>query len=153
MIRAVLFDLDGTLVDTERLWVSALVDWLRDLGISYTREAASALVYGHAWSHIYAELVRRHPALAATRSKDASEAVRPYFLRLRRQFPNAFPVAYANGETMGYLVTAAAVAEGGYEAAGASYKSPGSPEAILAETVRLLSRPGHSSSFNSAYSS
>lgn len=29
---AFLFDLDGTLVDTEMLWTRAIVDWLADRG-------------------------------------------------------------------------------------------------------------------------
>jgi len=61
IIRAFLFDLDGTLVDTERLWVAAAEAVLRDAGHPITHEQAVALIYGRAWGDIRAELLRDYP--------------------------------------------------------------------------------------------
>lgn len=61
-----------------------------------------------------------------------------YALKLRRQFPMCRIITYANGNTQGYLVTAEAVEEGGYEASAATFKSPESPQALLEATVQLL---------------
>lgn len=40
MIRAVVFDLDGVLVDTEPLWEEAIAEALRRIGVSYRTELA-----------------------------------------------------------------------------------------------------------------
>jgi len=60
-IKAFLFDLDGTLVDTERLWVAAAEQLLREKGHPISHEEALALVYGRAWSQIQAEMLRDCP--------------------------------------------------------------------------------------------
>jgi hypothetical protein len=59
-------------------------------------------------------------------------------LELKKRWPNTDPIAYANGELQGYLVTREAVEEGGYEASNAIFKSPESGEMLLATTYRLL---------------
>jgi neutral ceramidase len=62
-----------------------------------------------------------------------------YALALRERFPRCRLITYANGHTQGYLVTAEAVAEGGYEASAATFKSPESPQILFQATVELLS--------------
>jgi hypothetical protein len=59
-------------------------------------------------------------------------------LALKKRWPDTYPIAYANGELQGYLVTREAVEEGGYEASNAIFKSPESGEILLATTHRLL---------------
>ena len=61
IIRAFLFDLDGTLVDTERLWVGAAEDVLRDIGHPISHAEAVELVYGRGWSQIRKEMLGAHP--------------------------------------------------------------------------------------------
>jgi len=61
IVRAFLFDLDGTLVDTERLWVAAAEAALREIGHPVTHEQAVALIYGRAWGDIRPELLRDYP--------------------------------------------------------------------------------------------
>jgi hypothetical protein len=60
-------------------------------------------------------------------------------LRVKARFPNAFIIAYANGELQGYLVTREAAEEGGYEASNALFKSPESGDALVDATLDLLS--------------
>jgi neutral ceramidase len=61
-----------------------------------------------------------------------------FALAVIRAHSQAFPIAYANGETDGYLVTAEAAAEGGYEAAGGIFSSPESGERLVSRTLDLL---------------
>ena len=64
MIRAFFFDLDGTLLDTEVLWIRAIRAYLLAHAVVCTPEEATALVYGRSWNDIYAEIARRFPHLA-----------------------------------------------------------------------------------------
>jgi beta-phosphoglucomutase-like phosphatase (HAD superfamily) len=84
MIRAFLFDLDGTLVDTEILWVQATRAYLLDREIPCTPEQAVVLVYGRAWRDIYARLSSDYPKLAVGEDV-AGRELRPYFQSLRSQ--------------------------------------------------------------------
>ncbi|MFW6164386.1 MAG: HAD family hydrolase [Planctomycetota bacterium] len=60
-VEAFLFDLDGTLVDSERLWVAAAEEVLREKGHPVTHDEALALIYGRAWGDIRADLLRDYP--------------------------------------------------------------------------------------------
>src|SRR5438876_7092810 len=62
--QAVLFDLDGTLVDSERESAEAMARVLaRHLGLVVT-QAQRDFVIGHSWNEIHAQLRREHgPAL------------------------------------------------------------------------------------------
>jgi hypothetical protein len=65
-------------------------------------------------------------------------------LGLKRACPNTYPIAYANGELQGYLVTALAAKEGGYEASNAVFKSPESGNLLVEATKDLIGRTGNS---------
>jgi len=58
---AFLFDVDGTLVDSERLWVAAAEEVLRQKGHAVTHEQALALIYGRAWGDIREDMLRDCP--------------------------------------------------------------------------------------------
>jgi HAD superfamily hydrolase (TIGR01509 family) len=68
---AILFDLDGTLVDSERENVQSVVLAVRRLGAEMTEEER-AFVIGHSWNEIHAMVARNHelsvsmPALIAS---------------------------------------------------------------------------------------
>ncbi len=57
MLRAILFDLDGTLADTERQCAESVARALARLGRAITT-AERDFVIGHGWNEIHAELVR-----------------------------------------------------------------------------------------------
>lgn len=57
--RAVLFDLDGTLVDTERENVESVVLAARRWGIELDADMR-AFIVGHSWNEIYARICRQH---------------------------------------------------------------------------------------------
>ena len=60
---AFLFDLDGTLIDSEMLWAKAIVGWLADYGAAAELNDIAALVFGHSWLDIHAALLERFPSL------------------------------------------------------------------------------------------
>lgn len=59
-------------------------------------------------------------------------------IELKKRWRGTYPIAYANGELQGYLVTREAVEEGGYESSNAIFKSPESGDLLLAATDRLI---------------
>ena len=90
-IRAALFDLDGTLQDSEVLWVKATRDYVRDLGIPFSDEDAFAVVYGRSWRSIYDDILARKPSLTGSSMEKMAIEVRDYFLRLRSVSDIAIP--------------------------------------------------------------
>ncbi len=78
---AFLFDLDGTLVDTEALWTEAIVEWLADRGAQTTVEEIAPVVFGHSWLDIQATLHERFPALPKTGAEEDATTMRPYYAR------------------------------------------------------------------------
>jgi len=84
MIRAFFFDLDGTLLDTEILWVQAARAFLQAHGVAYTQTEATELIYGHSWRDVYAEMTRRFPQLAIGMDRAGAE-MRVFLQRLRAE--------------------------------------------------------------------
>lgn len=82
MIRAFFFDLDGTLLDTEVLWVRATRAFLQAHRADCTPEEASELVYGRSWRDVYAEMARRFPQADCGMDRAGAE-MRVYLQRLR----------------------------------------------------------------------
>jgi HAD superfamily hydrolase (TIGR01509 family) len=82
MIRAFFFDLDGTLLDTEVLWVQATREYLAARQAPCTPEEAMALVYGRSWRDIYLEIERRFPHVATGMERVGAE-LRVVLQRLR----------------------------------------------------------------------
>ena len=79
---AFLFDLDGTLVDSEMLWAQAIVDWLADRGQKTTVEAFAPIIIGHSWLDIHATIHGQFPELGATNAVEDAKVLRPYYDRL-----------------------------------------------------------------------
>ena len=79
---AFLFDLDGTLVDTELLWARAIVDWLADRGETTTVEAFAPVVFGRSWLDLHAAGHAQFPGLGTSSPLDDAKALRAYYARL-----------------------------------------------------------------------
>jgi HAD superfamily hydrolase (TIGR01509 family) len=60
MIRAAIFDLDGTLLDTEILWVDATYAYLQKQGRQVAYADVLQIVYGRSWRQVYADVVGRY---------------------------------------------------------------------------------------------
>ena len=78
---AFLFDLDGTLLDTEALWTEAIVEWLADRGARATTDEIAPLVFGHSWLDIQATLHEKFPALPKAGAEEDAKTLRPYYAR------------------------------------------------------------------------
>ncbi len=83
IIQAAIFDLDGTLQDSEILWVAATRNYLASLGSEISYAEAEAIVYGRGWREIFAAMRRLAPNLADTPSQTAADDVREFYLELR----------------------------------------------------------------------
>lgn len=79
---AFLFDLDGTLVDTEVLWGRAIVAWLVDCGQSATLEDVLPMIIGHSWLDIHATLHSMYPGLGKTKPAEDARALRAHYERM-----------------------------------------------------------------------
>lgn len=78
---AFLFDLDGTLLDTEALWTEAIVEWLADRGVATTTDVVAPLVFGHSWLDIQATLHEKYPQLPDAGAEEDAKTLRPYYAR------------------------------------------------------------------------
>ena len=79
---AFLFDLDGTLIDSEMLWARAIVGWLADQGIAAETNEIAALVFGHSWIDIHSSLLDRFPSLPKRFADQDAIGLRAHYNRL-----------------------------------------------------------------------
>lgn len=121
-IAAVLFDLDGTLVDSEPLWMTAVGLALEGVGCPYTPAELYELIYGRGWHEIFGDVQRRAPGAFAVYD-DFLVCVQGHFTALRAtrglRIPGSveafvalaarYPVAIVSGSTRADI--AAIVAE------------------------------------------
>ncbi|MFZ0429008.1 MAG: HAD family phosphatase [Acidobacteriota bacterium] len=82
-VRAVFFDLDGTLLDSEVLYVDAVQLALAREGYWLTPSKCQELVYGRGWTDIYNDVRATYPA-AYEHIEDMEVAVREVFLELQQ---------------------------------------------------------------------
>ena len=91
-----LFDVDGTLFDSERLWAEALALTLEPLGARARPAALSALIYGKAWPDAFLALRARFPeALDGLSAGALGRALCQGFARLFAAAPPIIPGAVA----------------------------------------------------------
>ena len=77
--RAFIFDLDGTLIDSEMLWVDAMVAYLADRGCECPRKDMMRIVFGRSWVDIHKEITTRFPAVAHIPRQQMAEELRDYY--------------------------------------------------------------------------
>lgn len=112
MIQASLFDLDGTLIDSELLWCKALQRYVTDRGLPMSDEDSFQLVLGRAWSHIVTRILKDYPSIRDAPEAIERESVRIYkvlrgttdirihsSIRLLKQLAMRHPVAIVSGST------------------------------------------------------
>lgn len=82
MVEAFFFDMDGTLIDTEILWVEAMEALAKDHGYFLSHDEALKMVYGISWPGVFARFSERFPQLHWTMD-EMGALLAPYFYRLR----------------------------------------------------------------------
>jgi HAD superfamily hydrolase (TIGR01509 family) len=109
-IDAFIFDLDGTLMDSEVLYVEATKKALEERGLRISLEDSVELAYGKGWSVIWGEVCERFPG-AYDASEEMEEVIRRIFMDLRdrqdvriagsvellKRLSRDFPVAIVSG--------------------------------------------------------
>lgn len=110
MIQAFFFDLDGTLVDTEILWVEAVASLANEHGYDLSYEQSLEMVYGVSWPEIYDRFQKLYSSLPWNLD-EMGALLAPHFLKLRnnrdvriqssiallRQLAENHPVAIVSG--------------------------------------------------------
>lgn len=112
MIKAYIFDLDGTLLDSEILWCKAMEQLIANRGLPVTDSYACELVFGRAWSDVLARLRRDYPSiqddawaieLESQRYYDALHATMDIrihsSINLLKRLAEHHPVAIVSGST------------------------------------------------------
>lgn len=115
MVHAVLFDLDGTLVDSERQYGEALARAMRGgLGIEIV-QADRDYVIGHSWVAIHAYLVERYAGMTWTRDEliaaTAAAGRELFALEGARELPGACAAVARFADKKRALVTGSSRAE------------------------------------------
>ncbi len=79
---AFLFDLDGTLIESEGAWMRAIGDWLAERGHALPDSELAPLVIGRRWTDVHASVSGRFPDLVRQTAVEAARELRPYFDRI-----------------------------------------------------------------------
>ena len=90
MIKAFIFDLDGTLLDTEILWVKAYIELLRRNGLSVRQMEAFRIVYGRSFNDVHLETIKCFPNLGWDSTR-MLELFRAIFLELGKDHDLRIP--------------------------------------------------------------
>lgn len=109
-VKAFFFDLDGTLIDSEVIYVQAVHESLRMRGAEISPTEVLELVYGRGWHDIYNDSRRIWPGLYES-IEDMEDAVREHFqilcssrdiripgsIQLLKKLASSYPVAIVSG--------------------------------------------------------
>ena len=122
MIRAYIFDLDGTLIDSELLWCKAMKQLVVSRGLPMTDSYATELVVGRAWSDIVARLCTDYPSIQEDSEAIERESVTHYnalrgsidirissSIQLLEDLARRYPVVIVSGSTRRQVADAIAL--------------------------------------------
>lgn len=111
-VKIVFFDLDGTLVDSEKLWIDALICVLQEDSVQCKSGQVQQLVYGRAWRDIYQNILNLWPGNYSEREvlerrmqkhfdrlKNTRNIVIQPSVDLLKTLAKRFPVAVVSGST------------------------------------------------------
>ena len=82
MIKAYIFDLDGTLMDSDVLWVKATKKYLDANDCKVTENEVMDIVYGKSWRSVHSSITKRFPQLDISLD-EMDRGIYPDFLELR----------------------------------------------------------------------
>ncbi len=119
MMKAFIFDLDGTLLDSEVLWCKALHQLISNRGLPVTEDYASELVFGRAWGDVLIRLRQDYPAITDT-DRAIEQESQDYYdvlhatvdirihssIDLLKRLAKHHPVAIVSGSTRRQIATA-----------------------------------------------
>jgi beta-phosphoglucomutase-like phosphatase (HAD superfamily) len=80
-VAAFLFDLDGTLIDTEKVWTEAIVDFIVDRGGNTTYEEILPNVIGRNWLDIHRTIHEMFPVIGDTSAVQDAMDLRSFYDR------------------------------------------------------------------------
>ncbi len=117
---AALFDLDGTLQDSEIHWIYATRDFIRDNGLDISDDEAVKLVYGRSSTEIYEDIAALPPFRDRT-VEELADAIRGYYgyrletediaypssVALLKAMAKDMPVAIVSGSPRSDVIAAA----------------------------------------------
>lgn len=83
-IKCIFFDLDGTLVNTEPIWVKAIMASLDELACKLNKEDADEMIYGRSWLEIYEDLCRLFPGVWKDRA-ELEERIEKHFNKIKQE--------------------------------------------------------------------
>jgi len=119
MIKAFIFDLDGTLIDSEVLWCKSLQRVIESRNLPITEAYTYELVFGRAWSDIVGRLRKDYPSLREDDGALELESLKHYrtlrgttdiripsSIRLLERLAQRYPVAIVSGSTRGQIADA-----------------------------------------------
>lgn len=119
MLKAFIFDLDGTLIDSEMLWCLAIERLIASRGLPVTSAYARDVVFGRAWSDIVARLRADYPSIREDIGAIERESVGYYqvlrgtadiripgSIRLLEKLGRRHPVAIVSGSTRSQIAEA-----------------------------------------------
>lgn len=119
MVQAFIFDLDGTLIDSEPLWCKAMQRYAESRGMEMTEAYSRAMVLGKAWCDIAAQMRRDYPGLGDDSAAIERESLRHYealrgtqdiripgSIQLLERLAERAPVVIVSGSTRGQIADA-----------------------------------------------
>ena len=82
MIEAFIFDMDGTIVDTEIYWAEAMFDYLKDNGCNCSQSQILDIVFGRSWIDIHSDITAAFTKVADISSEEMALRLSVYHQKI-----------------------------------------------------------------------